>query len=96
MVAVEVYWEAAAGEEISGRQMQADRENVKFKRKGLRLIRKIGYDFPGTSVVFQCNANGVKRLMAQKRYMMILFLTVALFLVGAYRDGRLPETVRWR
>ncbi|NLW59276.1 MAG: hypothetical protein GX073_02895 [Firmicutes bacterium] len=31
MVAAEVYWEAAAGEEITGRQLQGDGENVKFQ-----------------------------------------------------------------
>ena len=30
MVAAEVYWEAAAGEEITGRQLQADGKNVKI------------------------------------------------------------------
>src|SRR5690554_6823596 len=37
MVAAEVYWEATAGEEITGRQLQADGENVKFQAESFRF-----------------------------------------------------------
>jgi hypothetical protein len=50
MVAVEVYWEAAAGEEISGRQMQADRENVKIQAERFTFNPEDrSMTFPGTS-----------------------------------------------
>ncbi|MBA2132880.1 hypothetical protein [Capillibacterium thermochitinicola] len=50
MVAAEVNWEAAAGEEITGRGLEADRKNVKIQAERFTFnLEKQRMTLPGTS-----------------------------------------------